>query len=143
MPSDRKTAGFAGRRKSAHDGGIPQCLIGTAFFRNSVIYHTDYPAIDHPQLCACYCTCQTKPGHYRETGAIDPAAASRGDGSDVQSIDQRPFHFNAGLDLLERKNMHEFVSIFLENNERILLNKNLHVLEPQSVVTGKWWNVFS
>ncbi|TAA72868.1 tyrosine-protein phosphatase [Planococcus salinarum] len=64
-------------------------------------------------------------------------------GSDVHSIDQRPFHFNAGLDLLEKKNLHEYVDIFLENNDRILLNTNLHVLEPQTVEKGKWWKLFS
>lgn len=64
-------------------------------------------------------------------------------GSDVHSTDKRPFHFNAGLDLLEKRNLHEFVDIFLENNDRILLNENLHVLEPQSVQKGKWWKIFS
>lgn len=64
-------------------------------------------------------------------------------GSDVHSQDQRPFHFNAGLDLLEKKNLHEFVDIFLENNDRILFNRNLHVLEPQTVQKGKWWKIFS
>ncbi|MFD1031885.1 tyrosine-protein phosphatase [Metaplanococcus flavidus] len=64
-------------------------------------------------------------------------------GSDVHSLDKRPFLFNAGLDLMEKKKLHEFVDIFLENNERILLNQNLHVLEPQTVQKGKWWNIFS
>lgn len=64
-------------------------------------------------------------------------------GSDVHSVDQRPFHFNAGLDLMEKKNLHEFVDIFLENNDRILLNENLHVLEPQTVEKSKWWKIFS
>jgi protein-tyrosine phosphatase len=63
-------------------------------------------------------------------------------GSDVHSLDKRPFHFNAGLDLLEKKKMHEFVDIFLENNERILLDENLYVLEPQEIVKPKWWGLF-
>lgn len=63
-------------------------------------------------------------------------------GSDVHSIDKRPFHFNAGLDLLEKKKLHDYVDIFLENNERIILNENLYVLEPQAIVKGKWWNIF-
>lgn len=62
-------------------------------------------------------------------------------GSDVHSLDKRPFHFNAGLDLLEKKKKHEIVDIFLENNERILLNENLYVLEPQDIVKSKWWNI--
>lgn len=63
-------------------------------------------------------------------------------GSDVHSIDKRPFHFNAGLDLLEKKKMHDYVDIFLENNERIILNENLYVLEPQDITKAKWWNIF-
>lgn len=63
-------------------------------------------------------------------------------GSDVHSIDKRPFHFNAGLDLLEKKKLHDYVDIFLENNERIILDENLYVLEPQDIVKGKWWNIF-
>lgn len=64
-------------------------------------------------------------------------------GSDVHSTDKRPFLYNAGLDLMEKKKLHEFVDIFLENNDRILLNENLHVLEPQTVDKGKWWKIFS
>lgn len=63
-------------------------------------------------------------------------------GSDVHSIDKRPFHFNAGLNVLEKKKLHEYADIFLENNERIILNENLYVLEPQEVSKGKWWNIF-
>lgn len=63
-------------------------------------------------------------------------------GSDVHSLDKRPFHFNAGLDALEKKKMHEFVDIFLENNERIILNENLYVLEPQDIAKAKWWGIF-
>lgn len=63
-------------------------------------------------------------------------------GSDVHSIDKRPFLFNAGLDLLEKKKLHDYVDIFLENNERIILNENLYVLEPQEIEKSKWWNIF-
>ena len=63
-------------------------------------------------------------------------------GSDAHSLDKRPFHFNAGLDALEKKKMHEFVDIFLENNERIILNENLYVLEPQDIAKAKWWSIF-
>ena len=64
-------------------------------------------------------------------------------GSDVHSLDKRPFLFNEGLDYLEKKNQHEMVDILLENNERILLNRNLLVLEPRDIPKPKWWNVFA
>ncbi|MBD8013364.1 tyrosine-protein phosphatase [Planococcus wigleyi] len=64
-------------------------------------------------------------------------------GSDVHSLDKRPFLFNEGLDYLEKKNQHDMVDIFLENNERILLNEYLHVLEPGDIRKGKWWNIFA
>ncbi|MDN3439763.1 capsular biosynthesis protein [Planococcus sp. APC 3900] len=64
-------------------------------------------------------------------------------GSDVHSLDKRPFLFNEGLDYLEKKNQHDMVDIFLENNERILLGEHLHVLEPEDIRKGKWWNIFA
>lgn len=64
-------------------------------------------------------------------------------GSDVHNMDKRPFLFNAGLDFLEKKNRHEIVDIFLENNERILVDGHLMVLEPQDIPKPKWWNVFA
>jgi len=64
-------------------------------------------------------------------------------GSDVHSLDKRPFLFNEGLNYLEKKNQHEMVDIFLENNERILLNEHFHVLEPEDISKGKWWNIFT
>ncbi|MBT2572013.1 CpsB/CapC family capsule biosynthesis tyrosine phosphatase [Planococcus sp. ISL-110] len=64
-------------------------------------------------------------------------------GSDVHSLDKRPFLFNEGLDYLEKKNQHDMVDIFLENNERILLDDHLHVLEPEDIRKGKWWNIFA
>ena len=64
-------------------------------------------------------------------------------GSDVHSLDKRPFLFNEGLDYLEKKKQHDMVDIFLENNERILLDDHLHVLEPQDIRKGKWWNIFA
>lgn len=64
-------------------------------------------------------------------------------GSDVHNVDKRPFLYNAGLDLLEKRKLHEHIDIFLENNERILLNENLHVLEPQTIEKSKWWKIFS
>lgn len=64
-------------------------------------------------------------------------------GSDVHNMDKRPFHFNAGLDYLEKKKRHEMVDVFLENNERIILDGHLIVLEPQDIPKPKWWNVFA
>src|SRR5690606_12188213 len=64
-------------------------------------------------------------------------------GSDVHSLEKRPFLFNEGLDYLETKNRHEMVDVMLENNERILLNRNLIILEPQDIPKSKWWNVFA
>ncbi len=63
-------------------------------------------------------------------------------GSDVHSLDKRPFLFNAGLELLKKKKLHDYVDIFLENNERIIGNENLYILEPQDVKKVKWWNIF-
>lgn len=64
-------------------------------------------------------------------------------GSDVHNMEVRPFRFNEGLDYLEKKNQHENVDIFLENNERIVQNRHLIVLEPQDIPKPKWWNVFA
>ncbi|WKA54006.1 tyrosine-protein phosphatase [Planococcus shixiaomingii] len=64
-------------------------------------------------------------------------------GSDIHNLTTRPFLFNEGLDYLEKKKYHEIVDIMLENNDRILLNENLYVLEPQSVTKSKWWNIFN
>lgn len=63
-------------------------------------------------------------------------------GSDVHSLEKRPFLFNVGLDYLEKKKRHKIVDILLENNERILLNENLYVLEPQDIEIPKWWKIF-
>lgn len=64
-------------------------------------------------------------------------------GSDIHNLTTRPFLFNEGLDFLEKKNRHEIVDIMLENNNRVLLDESLIVLEPQSILKSKWWNIFS
>ncbi|ANU27537.1 tyrosine-protein phosphatase [Planococcus versutus] len=64
-------------------------------------------------------------------------------GSDVHSLDKRPFLFNEGLDYLEKKNQHDMVDIFLENNERIIRDEHFHVLEPEDISKGKWWKIFT
>lgn len=62
-------------------------------------------------------------------------------GSDVHNNETRPALFEKGLDYLDKKNHHELVDIFLENNARIATNKELIVLEPQAIGRKKWWQV--
>src|SRR5699024_7236735 len=49
-------------------------------------------------------------------------------GSDVHNNETRPALFEAGLDYLDKKHHHELVDIFLENNARITMNKDMIVL---------------
>lgn len=62
-------------------------------------------------------------------------------GSDVHNNETRPALFEKGLDYLDKKNHHELVDIFLENNARILTNEEFIVLEPQAIEKRKWWQV--
>lgn len=64
-------------------------------------------------------------------------------GSDVHSLDKRPFLFNEGLGYLEKKNRHDIIDIMLKNNECILLNNRMHILEPQEVIKPKWQKIFN
>lgn len=64
-------------------------------------------------------------------------------GSDVHNLERRPFHYNEGLNYLEKKNRHKLVDLMLENNERVLLNRDLIVYEPQEITKQKWWSVFA
>ncbi|WP_342528154.1 CpsB/CapC family capsule biosynthesis tyrosine phosphatase [Chryseomicrobium sp. FSL W7-1435] len=50
-------------------------------------------------------------------------------GSDVHDKKVRAFSFDKGLSYLESKNRQDMVEYFLENNERILQNKNLLIIE--------------
>lgn len=52
-------------------------------------------------------------------------------GSDVHNLKTRPFHFEKGLDVLERKRLYTSVDLLLANNERILRNEPLFLLEPE------------
>lgn len=52
-------------------------------------------------------------------------------GSDVHNLKTRPFHFERGLDLLEKKRLNDVADLLLENNERILRNESLFLLEPE------------
>lgn len=64
-------------------------------------------------------------------------------GSDVHNLEKRPFHFNEGLEYLKKKKRHDIVDILLGNNERIILNEQFYVLEPEDIPKGKWWNMFA
>lgn len=64
-------------------------------------------------------------------------------GSDVHNLQTRPFKFDAGLNYLEKMRRLDAVDIFLENNARILENKEVIILEPEELVKPKWFNIFS
>lgn len=63
-------------------------------------------------------------------------------GSDAHNLTTRSFYFEEGLRYLEKKKELEAVDIFLENNARILQNKNLLIKEPEEVDTAKWWKIY-
>ncbi|MFC5604809.1 tyrosine-protein phosphatase [Sporosarcina koreensis] len=58
-------------------------------------------------------------------------------GSDVHNLKTRPFHFEKGLDFLERKKLYDIADLLLANNERILSNEPLFLLEPELVKPRK------
>ena len=62
-------------------------------------------------------------------------------GSDVHNKETRPFLFEQGLDYLDKHRHHELADILLENNARILTNKDFILLEPAAVETRKWWQL--
>ncbi|WP_397536617.1 tyrosine-protein phosphatase [Rummeliibacillus pycnus] len=64
-------------------------------------------------------------------------------GSDVHNLKTRPFLFNQGLNYLEKHKRSEFVDIFLENNERIIANREILAFEPMIAEKKKWWNIFA
>ncbi len=61
-------------------------------------------------------------------------------GSDVHSKKTRPFLFDAGLCYLEKQKKLDTVDIFLENNARIVENKEVILLEPTEPTPKKWWS---
>ncbi|WP_342567621.1 CpsB/CapC family capsule biosynthesis tyrosine phosphatase [Psychrobacillus sp. FSL K6-4046] len=62
-------------------------------------------------------------------------------GSDVHSRKTRPFLFDAGLCYLEKHKKQDTVDIFLENNARIIENKEVIILEPiEPPSSKKWWS---
>lgn len=64
-------------------------------------------------------------------------------GSDVHNMSTRPLLFEAGLDYLEKMKQLDMVDLFLENNERILENKQLLIAEPFVISERKWWHLFT
>ena len=64
-------------------------------------------------------------------------------GSDVHNLKTRPFKFDAGLNYLEKTRRLDAVDIFLENNARIVENKEVIILEPEELEKPKWYNIFS
>jgi len=62
-------------------------------------------------------------------------------GSDVHSAKIRPFHFEKGLDFLDKHKHYEIADIFLENNARIISNEDFILLEPSEVGRKRWWNL--
>lgn len=62
-------------------------------------------------------------------------------GSDVHNSSTRPFLFEKGLDYLEKRKYHDQVDILLENNARILTNKDFVLLEPKGIEYKKWWQL--
>ncbi|MEK4385207.1 CpsB/CapC family capsule biosynthesis tyrosine phosphatase [Solibacillus sp. FSL W7-1464] len=63
-------------------------------------------------------------------------------GSDVHNLTTRPYLFDAGLTYLEKKKQLDAVDMLLENNARIIENKNFILYEPQEVSSKKWWSIF-
>lgn len=63
-------------------------------------------------------------------------------GSDAHNLTTRPFLFDEGLNVLEKKKQLNAVDILLENNARIIENKPMILLEPEQIMK-KWWQLFS
>lgn len=64
-------------------------------------------------------------------------------GSDIHNMTTRPLLFNEGLDYLEKVKLHDKMNILLENNERILKDEPFIILEPETPVLKKWWQLTS
>lgn len=62
-------------------------------------------------------------------------------GSDVHNALTRPCEFEKGLNVLQKKKHEEIMNIFLENNKRILENKQLIHLEMADIQKKKWWKL--
>lgn len=62
-------------------------------------------------------------------------------GSDVHNTKTRPFLFEEGLEYLDKHKQHDIADILLENNDRIITNKDFIVLEPNALKVKKWWQL--
>ncbi|WP_102693505.1 tyrosine-protein phosphatase [Rummeliibacillus pycnus] len=63
-------------------------------------------------------------------------------GSDVHNLKTRPFLFDKGLTYLEKHKRPNFVDFCLENNRRIIANREIIAFEPMDIGKKKWWNFF-
>lgn len=63
-------------------------------------------------------------------------------GSDAHNLKTRPFLFEKGLSVLEKKKMADIADLLLDNNDRILSNDSLYLLEPEMPKTRKLFGVF-
>lgn len=64
-------------------------------------------------------------------------------GSDAHNVDNRPFLFQKGLDVVRKKIDLETVDMLLLNNQQIIGNKLLTIYEPEIPVSRRWWKILS
>lgn len=62
-------------------------------------------------------------------------------GSDVHNSETRPLLFDKGLQVLEKKRHTEIIEVLLENNERLIQDRQLIHLEMDEVRRRQWWQV--
>ena len=60
-------------------------------------------------------------------------------GSDAHNLSSRPFLFEEGLRVLEKRKELDAVNLFLENNNRIIEGRELILFEPEIIPKRKWW----
>ncbi|SOB93555.1 protein-tyrosine phosphatase [Ureibacillus xyleni] len=60
-------------------------------------------------------------------------------GSDAHNLTTRPFLFKEGLRILQKRKLSNYVNLFLENNECVIMNEPLTVLEPKSIKKNRWF----
>ncbi|WJY26427.1 tyrosine-protein phosphatase [Sporosarcina trichiuri] len=63
-------------------------------------------------------------------------------GSDAHNTANRPPLFEKGLDILEKKRLGDYADLMLDNNEKIMTDKNLTILEPEALEKPKKWLFF-
>lgn len=63
-------------------------------------------------------------------------------GSDAHNLKRRPFLFEKGLSILEKKQLADIADLLLDNNERILSNESLFMLEPELPKPKKLFGIF-